>query len=91
MEGKLYLARARRYVEADHFRGRPEATMDYSADYLIVDKNEDLATNKLLAHLRAKGRYRNWEKDKTKELSAGSDIPLEKRLEILGEHFKLIE
>ena len=91
MAQKLYLGRASVYLEADPFRGRPESVTEYSADYLVVDKSEDLATNKFLAHLRAKGRHRNWKKDKMQELLAGSDTPLEKRLEILGEHFELID
>lgn len=91
MEGNLYLVRAKRYVEADPFRGRPESTVEYSQHYLVVDRTPELATNKFLHHLRATGRPRNWKASDIKELSAGSDVPLEKRLEILGEHFTILE
>ncbi len=91
MENRLYLVRASRFVDADPFRGRPNSTTEYSRHYVTSDRSETLATNKLLSHLRASTRYRNWEKSDVKELSAGSDIPLEKRIEILRECFLILE
>lgn len=87
MSEDLYLTRAKRYVESDPSRGIEHSSIDSSGEYLIPASSPNDATEQLLAYLKSNTRYRNWESDRVRKLIVGADIPLEKRLEILGEIF----
>jgi len=59
-----------------------------SGKYLVVAADPEEAGGKLLNYLTKNTRYGSWKVTKTKKLTAGADVPLEKRLEILGEIFQ---
>ncbi|MBM3247491.1 hypothetical protein FJZ17_03065 [Candidatus Pacearchaeota archaeon] len=91
MDKNLYLVRACRYVEADPVRGVRDSGTNYGGHKVVIASSPELANDKLLAHLAQNTRYRNWEISETRELTAGTDIPLQKRVEILREVFPIIE
>lgn len=88
MNKYLYVTRASRFVEADPARGIENSETEYSGYKIVVASNSDLAAEKLLTDL---GEYKEWKCAEIKELTAGADIPLEKRVEILREIFPVIE
>lgn len=87
----IYLARAWRYVEADPVRGINESRHENSSYSFVIATGEGEAGDKLLTDLREHTRFSNWKDPDIKELSAGLDIPLEKRVEILREIYPVIE
>jgi len=91
MDGNLYLARAMRYFEVDPARGINESGTDYSGYHIVIASRNTDAGRKLIAHLKQNTRYRNWISTETKKLTEGKDIPLERRVEVLGEVFPVIK
>jgi len=87
---RLYLIKAKRFVDADPYRGREHSGYDYSQNFLVVAPDLGQASAILVQYLERKTRYRNWDRAIFSELKAGADLPLEKRLEILGEIFERI-
>ncbi|MFA6461891.1 MAG: hypothetical protein WCV90_06510 [Candidatus Woesearchaeota archaeon] len=88
-EDKLYLAKGSRYVESDPVRGE-SGGWNYSDRYLVVALNPNQAGNVFLSYLNSRGRSRSWELDQIKELTAEKDVPLEKRIAILGEALHVV-
>lgn len=91
MDEHLYITRASRFVEADPVRGRTDSDIEYSAYYLTIATKENVASKKLLAYLKKNDSVENWQNSTIRELYAGADVPLEKRVEILREVFPLIQ
>lgn len=88
----LYLGRAEKYVSADTVRGIPSDTTEYSAQYLILAESQQNAGNKLQSYLKTTLPItgNNWKPLEMQELTAGKDLPLEKRIEILKEVLPVI-
>ena len=90
MDNKLYLARGSVYVEARAHHPEESGETNFSEYKLIIAEDSGKATEKILSNLRQNSRYNDWKCSDIKELNSGSDISLEKRVEILGEVFSII-
>jgi hypothetical protein len=84
MEDRLYLGKTERYVQADPVRGINKSRVEYSNRRVIVAGDRLEATKKFSSH------YKSWNYPNIIELTAGADVSLEKRIEILGEIFDII-
>ena len=82
MDG-LYTGRAWNYQSPDPVRGVTGGN-DSSGAYIIVARSSQDAEKKLITYLNSNSR-RWWESPEVFELHAREDLPLETRLEILGE------
>ena len=91
MDNGLYIARASRFIETDPARGLFESRTERSSYHVVTASDGNLAAEKLLTHLKQNTRYSDWGFTEVKELTAGADIPLEKKFEILGEVFPVIK
>lgn len=90
MDNKLYFARGSVYIGASAHHPEESGATDFSEYNLIVAEDSEKATEKLLSNLKQNTRYNNWKCSDIKELDCGKDIPLEKRVEILGEVLSII-
>lgn len=89
MTDKLYLARGEVYHPARSHHPEETGGTEFSEYKLVVSEDSENATHKLLSSLHQNSIY-TWRCSDIKELSSGMDLPLEKRVEILGEIFSII-
>ena len=90
MTDNLYLSRAWKYVEADPIMAISESRYEDSGHKIIVASSEKEAERKFMIYLEGNTRFKKWDGPEVKVLTAGQDVPLEKRIEILQEIFTII-
>ena len=90
MVERLYLCENSLYVQTDAFKRQPSEYNERTGIYLVVAQSASEAIEKFNAYFVIDVRKRDWNIPRIKELSAGTDIPLEKRVEILAEVFPII-
>ena len=90
MADNLYFGRAWKYVEADPVRAINESRYVDSGSKIVVASSQDKANKKFIEYLEKNTRFINWVNSEVRVLTAGQDVPLEKRVEILKEIFTII-
>ena len=91
MNENLYFTRAEKFVSADPLRGRAESRTEYSSYFVVIASGLNEAVEKTLGCLKSNTRSKDWVKSDARKLAAGLDVPLEKRVEILGETLGIIK